>query len=272
MKALRIRSKHRNRPRRLPRWGGAAALALALGSVHAAPQTPHVVLVQPSGTQVPANLLRISIRFAAQVGDPVLPRITLLHADGSKIQEPFLEQELWSPDGKVLTIMMHPGRVKSGLMARKVMGPILIAGDNVSLALDGHPIKRWRIGVANEGGPDTSAWKLSVVKPKSLQPLIVELDGPIDGRDAGYLGIADAGGHRVAGRGRLTVGESAWTFTPDAPWRAGEYQLVVRGALEDSAGNRVSSRFETSVYSPPGPVVDAVLPFDVIALSSSAGR
>src|SRR3954471_1748115 len=116
-------------------WAGAAALAVALGCSYAEALTPQVVLVQPSGPRVPANLLRISIRFATQVEGPLLPRITLLRTDGSKIQEPFLEQELWSPDGRVLTVLMHPGRVKSGLRAREQMGPILSVGDDVSLAL-----------------------------------------------------------------------------------------------------------------------------------------
>ena len=249
----------------LYRWAGAAALAVALGCAHAELPTPRVILVQPSGPQVPANLLRISIRLASQVEGPLLPRITLLRADGSKIQEPFLEQELWSPDGKVLTVLMHPGRVKSGLKARAQMGPILSAGDEVSLALDGRPVKRWSVGPADEAGPVTSAWKVSAVRPESLQPLVVTLDGPIDGQQAGYLAIADAGGRRVAGRASLTLGESAWAFTPEAPWRTGVYKLVVRGTLEDPAGNRLGSRFETSLYSPPAPAVDAVVPFTVVA-------
>ena len=256
----------------LRRWAGAATLAVALGCSHAEPSTPRVVLVQPSGTQVPANLLRISIRFATQVEGPLLPRITLVRADGGKIQKPFLEQELWSPDGDVLTIMMNPGRVKSGLKARAEMGPILSVGDDVSLAIDGRPIKRWRVGPRDEAGPVTSGWKVSAVRAESLQPLVVILDGPIDGRDAGYLAIADAGGRRVAGRSRLTVGESAWTFTPDAPWRAGAYKLVVRGTLEDPAGNRVSSRFETSIYSPVGPAADSVIPFAVVSSRGGAAR
>jgi len=256
----------------LRRWAGAATLAVALGCSYAEPSTPRVVLVQPSGTQVPANLLRISIRFATQVEGPLLPSITLLRADGRKIQEPFLEQELWSPGGNVLTVMMHPGRVKSGLKARAEMGPILSVGDDVSVAIDGHPIKRWRVGPTDEAGPVTSAWKVSAVRAESLQPLVVALDAPIDGRDAGYLAIADAGGRRVAGRARLTVGESAWTFTPDAPWRAGAYKLVVRGTLEDPAGNRMGSRFETSIHSPPGPAADAVVPFAVVSPRSGAAR
>jgi hypothetical protein len=254
------------------RWAGAAALAVALGCAHAAPPTPRVVLVQPSGPQVPANLLRISIRLATPVEGPLLPRITLLRADGSKIQEPFLEQELWSPDGKVLTVLMHPGRVKSGLKARAQMGPILSAGDEVSLALDGHPIKHWSVGPTDEAGPVTSAWKVSAVRADSLQPLVVVLDGPIDGQDVGYLAIADEGGRRVAGRARLKVGESAWTFTPDSPWRAGAYKLVVRGTLEDPAGNRLGSRFETSLYAPPAPAADVLVPFTVVATRSEAAR
>jgi hypothetical protein len=256
----------------LLRWVGAATLAVALGCPHAEASTPLVVLVQPSGAQIPANLLRISIRFANHVEGPLLPRITLLRADGSKIQEPFLEQELWSPGGNVLTFMMHPARVKSGLKARTVMGPILSVGDDVSLAIDGHPIKRWRVGPTDEAGPVTSAWKVSAVRAGSLRSLVVVLDGPIDGRDAGYLAIANARGRQVAGRGRLTVGESAWAFTPDTPWRAGAYKLVVRGTLEDPAGNRLDSRFETSIFSPPGPVVDAVVPFAATSRRNWAAR
>lgn len=243
------------------RWLGAIALAVVLGASHA--EQPRVVLVQPSGTKVPANLLRISIRFQAQLERPVLTRLALFRADGSQIQEPFLEQELWSPDGKILTVLMHPGRVKSGLIARDERGPIMSVGDDVTLALDGVPIKRWSVGPADEIGPVASAWKVSAVRAESKQPLVVALDGPIDGRHTHFLAIADAHDRRMAGRAHLTNGESTWTFTPSAPWRPGAYKLVVRGTLEDAAGNRLGSHFETSIYSPPGPPADAVVLFAV---------
>lgn len=247
-------------PRRLI---GAAALALALGPSHACEPTPRVVLVQPSGPEVPANLLRLSIQFASLVEGALLPRLSLVRADGSQVAEPFLEQELWSPSGRILTVMLHPGRVKTGLNARDERGPILSAGDDVALALDGAPVKRWRVGPADEIGPIVSAWRMSAMRVASKQPLVVALDGPIDGRDADYLAIADLRGRRVAGHARLTNGESTWSFTPTAPWRPGTYRLVVRGTLEDPAGNRLGSRFETSIDSPPGPSVDVVVPFTV---------
>ena len=247
----------------LGRLVAVAVLAVALGSSHAEQPTPRVVLVQPSGPEVPANLLRLSITFAVQVEGPLLRRLSLVRADGRPVQAPFLEQELWSPSGKILTVMMHPGRVKTGLKAHDEKGPILSVGNDVALALDGVPIKRWRVGPADEIGPMASEWKVSAVRVKSKQALVVALDGPIDGRDADYLAIADDRGRRVAGRARLTNGESTWTFTPSEPWRPGAYQLVVRGTLEDPAGNRLGSHFETSIYSPPGPPVDAVVPFAV---------
>lgn len=247
----------------LCRLVGATALAVVLGTSQAVQPTPRVVLVQPSGPEVPANLLRLSIGFAAQVEGPLLPRLSLLRADGMQVLAPFLEQELWSRSGKILTVMMHPGRVKTGLKAHDEKGPILSIGDDVALALDGIPIKRWRVGPPDKLGPVASEWKVLAVRVKSNQPLVVALDGPIDGRDADYLAIADVRDRRVAGRAQLTNGESTWTFTPTAPWRAGAYKLLVRGNLEDPAGNRLGGHFETSMYSPPGSPVDAVVPFVV---------
>src|SRR5262245_2720183 len=252
-------------PRR--RLAGATVLVVALGSAlgssHAEPPPPRVVLVQPSGPEVPANLLRVSITLAARVEGPLLPRLSLLRADGSQVQEPFLEQELWSPSGRILTVLLHPGRVKTGLKAHDEKGPILSVGDDVALALDGVPIKRWRVGPADEIGPLAPAWRVSSVRVDSKQPLVVAFDGPIDGRDGDYLAIADARDGRVAGRARLTAGENAWTFTPSVPWRPGAYRLVVRGTLEDPAGNRLGSCFETSIHSRPGPPVDEVVRFQV---------
>src|SRR5262245_1910175 len=256
----------------LCRSAGATARAVAPGSSPAERPAPRVVVVQPSGPEVPANLLRISIRLAAQVEGPLLPRLSLLRADGSQVEAPFLEQELWSPSGKILTVLLHPGRVKTGLKAHDEEGPILSAGDDVVLALDGVAIQRWSVGPADEIGPMASKWKVSAVRVESRQPLVVALDGPIDGRDADYLAIADARDRRVAGRAQLTNGESTWTFTPSAPWRPGAYKLVVRGTLEDPAGNRLGSHFETSTYSPPGPPVDAVVPFAVVDTLSRALR
>src|SRR5262245_16745958 len=168
-------------------WTGATALAL--GCAHAQQPPARVALVQPSGPVVPANLLRLSIRFEAPVEGPMLCRVTLLRRDGMQMQEPFLEQELWSPDGKVLRGLMHPGVARSGLMEHDERGPILAPGEDVTLALDGHPIKQWHVGPATTVGPAISTWQISAVRIGSRQPIVVMLNEPIDGRSADYLAI-----------------------------------------------------------------------------------
>jgi hypothetical protein len=237
--------------------------ALVLPQVQAWPLEAPVVTVRPSGTVVPANMLRLSLEFATAPEGPVLPRIALSRTDGSELREPFLAQELWSPDGRILTLLMHPGRVKSGLVAREALGPILVPGDDVVLTLDDRPLKRWHVGPPDLHGPVASAWSVLPVSPSSRQSLVVRLDAPVDGRDADYMAIADADDRPVDGHAELLDGESTWTFTPDAPWRAGRYRLMVRGTLEDPAGNRLNGHFETPLDTPDAPAVDASVVFDI---------
>jgi len=246
---------------RLLRWTRYAALAIALACSHVLAAPAQVSIVQPSGPEVAANLLRISIRFATQVEGPILPRLALLRAEGEPIEAPFLQQELWSPDGAVLTVLLHPGRVKTGLNARAENGPILSVGDEMTLTLDGSPIKRWEVIAARETGPIHSAWTISPVHVGSKERLKVTLDGPVDGLDVDYLAVADARDRRVAGHARLIAGETTWTFSPAAAWRAGAYKLVARGTLEDPEGNRLGGHFETAIESLPEHADDAVIPF-----------
>ena len=242
---------------------GGMVFATALPAAQAAQPAPEVVAVQPSGAEVPANLLRLSVVFAAPIDGEALPRIALSRADGRVLQEPFLQQELWSPDGKVLTLLFHPGRVKTGLIAREQQGPILSEGEDVVLSFDGRPIKRWHIGPVDGNGPVASAWKLSPVRPGTREPFVVSLDGPVDGRDGGYLAVVDAGDHLVEGQRQLRDGETTWTFTPDSAWKAGNYRLMVHGMLEDPSGNRLGGHFETSIDAPQPPAADIAIAFKV---------
>jgi hypothetical protein len=247
------------------RWrrgcAAAAMLAPLLGAAQA--QTAPLPLVRPSASHVPANLLRISLAFAAPVDDGVLSRLALVHADGSLVEAPFLPEELWSPDGTVLTLLLHPGRVKSGLHARDTLGPILTAGETVTLTLDGRPLRRWRVDVDDDDGPRVASWRIAPVLAGTRQALAVTLDAPVDGRAAGHVGIADAQGRRVPGRAVLGRGESRWTFTPARPWQPGRYRLMVRSTLEDAAGNRADSRFETAPGVDVQPAAGHVLHFTV---------
>ena len=252
---------------------GGVAAALLAAMVGAAPAQPaRLPLVQPSADHVPANLLRISLAFSGPVEAGMLSRLALVHADGSLIAAPFLPEELWSPDGTVLTLLLHPGRVKTGLYARATLGPILTTGETVALTLDGRVVHRWQVAETDTDGPHVASWRIAPLLAGARRPLVVTLDGPVDGRAVDHIGIADVNGHRVAGKAVLSGGESQWTFTPAQPWRPGRYRLMVRSTLEDAAGNRVNGRFETAPDAAPEPVADQIRYFTVKAPAGKQGR
>lgn len=205
---------------------------------------PPVIAVYPSGVTVPENLLRFSIRFAAPPAQPVLRQIALKNADGSIIDSPFLEQELWSPDGTLLTVLLHPGRVKTGLIAHDLLGRALVAGRPVQLLLGGHVIKSWQVGDEKSTAPDPTEWHVTPPKAGTSEPLRVLLEAPIDALAVNLIAVAGPDGIRVSGRATLDVGESTWLFVPDKHWAGGSYKLAIHPRLEDSSGNEVGEAFE----------------------------
>ena len=64
------------------------------------------------------------------------------------------------------------------------------------------------------------------------------------------LWVTDAAGQKVEGTVSVGGGERVVTFAPAAPWRRGDYKLVVDTRLEDVCGNRVGEPFEVDVFKP----------------------
>jgi hypothetical protein len=242
------------------------ALGVTLGGTGAqASGLPAIVGVGPSGPTLPENLLRLSLRFASAPEGPVLRRLALIGSDGQALIEPFLDQELWSPDGRLLTVLLHPGRVKTGLMAHDQLGGILAKDDVVSLTLDGKVLRRWQVLARDEEGPRPEAWHLSRVHEGRRDPLEVRLDAPVDAVEVGYFAVIDARDRQVPGHAELLDGETLWRFTPTRAWPARPLRLAVRHSLEDPAGNRLGGRFESVAGERPPPAMDTILPLKVCA-------
>lgn len=200
--------------------------------------------VFPSGETLPENTLRLSIEFAAPPAEPVLERLAL-RSGGEVRHDAFLPQELWSPDGRTLTLLFHPGRVKSGLVAHDTLGRALQAGSSAALLLDGKVLGQWQVVAPDLDLPRPQTWQLEAPKAGTRAPLIVRLDAPIDARARDYIAVRDAAGARVPGSARLDEGERVWRFVPTHSWSRARHVVVVHPALEDPAGNRVDRGFET---------------------------
>ncbi len=120
--------------------------------------------------------------------------VRLREEGGSEIERPFLElpQELWSPDGKRLTLLFEPGRVKRGLVPCAEQGPILVAGRTYTLTVDGNwpdaegvPLqatvhKTFRALPAEMSQPDPHKWTIQAPRAESRDPLVIRFPKALD--------------------------------------------------------------------------------------------
>jgi hypothetical protein len=232
------------------------------------PPGPRVAItaVYPTSNRLPENTLRFYIHFSGEVarGD-VYRHLKLVRDDGVEIREPFLEvhEELWSGDGRRLTVLFHPGRVKRELVPREELGPILEEGRAYALTIsekwedtEGRPVvggftKTFTAGPPDDQPVDPAVWALVAPRVGSDSPLIIRLPKPLDHAMLNrVVWVADANGEGVQGTLTVGGGERVLAFAPKTPWRRGEYKLVADTRLEDVCGNRVGEPFEVDVFKP----------------------
>jgi hypothetical protein len=204
--------------------------------------------VYPSTSLLPANQLRLYLEFSQPMSrGGIWKQIHLLRYDGKEIEHPFLDQELWDPTQRRLTLLFDPGLIKRGLASQE---EILESGRTYTLVVDrtlrdarGRPLVAsfrrqfhvdgpWRDAIYPRG------WKLTATRKK----LTVEFHRPLD------WGLLQSS-LRVNGvEGTVTIDndERRWIFTPTQPWEAGHYELTIDTTLEDPAGNRIGRPFDAA--------------------------
>ncbi|MEO1366492.1 MAG: Ig-like domain-containing protein [Acidobacteriota bacterium] len=240
--------------------------------------------VYPSADVLPENLLRFYVYFTHPMArEEVFSAVELRDQDGRPMPGVFLSNryELWSPDDRRLTLILDPGRVKTGLESHRRLGRALEADRTYVLTVgrsaldaDGCPLaetfeKAFRASAEDLSPPEPGRWRLDVPAAGDKRALAVELDGPHDHLSLAYrLRVHDGGGAVVPGSIELAGHESRWRFTPVDPWRAADYRLVVGASLEDLAGNRPGRRFDLArsggderPAAPPSPSLE--IPFEI---------
>jgi len=222
--------------------------------------------VYPTREILPENHLRFYIHFSAPMSHGEAYRhIRLLDAKGKPIASPFLEldEELWSRDGMRFTLLFDPGRIKRGLKPREDLGPVLEAGKSYQLVIEkdwpdaqGNPLKAefrkmLRAGPPDETSPDPKTWDIRPPAAETRAALEVRFPEPLDRALLDRLIVVkNSAGQSVSGRVAVEGEETFWKFIPTAPWRAGDYRLVIGTELEDPSGNSVAQPFEVDVVNP----------------------
>ena len=227
-----------------------------------------VVDVFPSASVLPANLLRFYVYFSAPMNrEQVVSAVRLVDDAGTEIAGVFLPTRyaLWSSDSRRLTLVVDPGRVKTGLNAHTALGRALEPGRSYSLRVEARALDRQGCEIAaaaqksfvvtdaDTDRPRPVDWTLTGPVVGTRESLLVRLNGPHDHVSLAYgLRVQDASGAVVAGAVTLLDAEALWRFTPARAWDNAAYTLVVRADVEDLAGNRADAAFDQAANSTNG--------------------
>lgn len=216
--------------------------------------------IYPSSNQLPENLLRIYVYFPRPMGmDEGLKNVMLLSHTGRSINGVFLSnrEDLWSPDRRRLTLLLDPGRVKTGLLAHEALGHALVYEQSYVLVVSGAALDamgcplgedtqhRFTVAPPDKDRPDPESWELIIPSAHSKQALTVLLGSPHDHLSLAFrLRVVGPNGDVIPGKISLGPREESWKFTPRMPWRVSTYTLTIEDNLEDLAGNRPGALFD----------------------------
>lgn len=218
------------------------------------------VSIAPSPTVLPANALKVYLKFTQPMEQGVfLERISLHRQDGRVVSGAFRETELWSPDGRRLTLWLHPGRQKTGVNLNLDEGPVLREGEKHTLKI----AAAWRstagiplgneasfvitAGAADHVRPDPARWRLTVPKAGAHQALRVDFDEALDPAMLVAALNVHRGQTRLSGAVEVAADARTWLFTPSGTWLSGAYTLEIDPLLEDLAGNNLLHSFEVDL-------------------------
>jgi hypothetical protein len=236
---------------------------MALASSGAAPQ---VVSISPAARSIPANTLRLYVTFDHPARGMVATRdLRLLDEAGRTIDGAFMDfgQDLWSPDGRRLTVLFDPGRVKRGVEGDGESAAPLQVGHSFTVEVSGKRF-HYEVTPAVRTAINPQTWRLALPKAGSREALTVTFDREMDDallRD--QLEVVDAEGRSQPGQVTTSANGEAWSWRPDHTWRPGAYRLLVGSSLEDVSGNRVGEALDHDVGAPDDPPESSAVPFTV---------
>jgi AcrR family transcriptional regulator len=217
--------------------------------IQTSPEMP--IRISPQAKVLPANTLRFYIHFP-RPGEAHFDRdqLWLLDEEDQVVPDPFLvlSQELWSRDGRRLTVLMEPGRIKRGLGADPSHEPALVVGRTYSLvitALGQTARHTFRVGDPVLEAIDEAAWRIVPPNAGSLDPAVVNFGRVMDAALCDdEIRVVTASGAVVPTRASPSSDGTALQLIPSQPWGAGEHSLVVSDRFEDVCGNRLGEALD----------------------------
>jgi len=214
------------------------------------------IRISPEAKVLPANTLRFYIHFSRS-GEAHFDReqLWLINEKGQVVPDPFLvlSQELWSRDGRRLTVLLEPGRIKRGMGEDPSHEPAFVVGGTYSLVISalGQTARHtFRVSDPILKAIDETDWRIVLPNVGSLDRSIVHFDRVMDSALCeDEMRIVTSSGEIVQTHVSLSPDGTTIEFVPKRPWSAEEHSLVVSDRFEDVCGNRLGEALDHDLGS-----------------------
>lgn len=222
-----------------------------------------VLSIYPSANELPENVLRFYLFFNTPMKKgQALKYIQLIDSSGNIDNHAFMEfkQELWSADGKRLTLLFDPGRIKRGVSTNMELGPALLEGNQYKLAISGTwqdvygqelsvtTTKEFVVGKAYRQQIKVNELEIKKPAANSDDTLSIYFDRIIDhALVQSMIQLEEEENNPIEGHWEVLENEQLIQFIPEAKWQKGNYQIVFDSRLEDVAGNNLNSLLDEKV-------------------------
>ena len=226
-----------------------------------------VVNVFPSSIELPENTIRFYIYFETPMKKEVaIQHVHLIDEDDIEVKHVFMKfkRELWSPDGKRLTLLFDPGRIKRGVSTYEEIGAALHIGKSYKLVishtwtdvfnqpLNGTFTKTFEVIEAYRTAINTINWKIDNPTVATIDPLMIEFDRIFDYALLQHMILVfDENGEEILGEITISENERKWSFVPESPWRNANTFIQIDSRLEDIAGNNFQSLLDHRIEQVP---------------------
>jgi predicted RNA-binding protein with TRAM domain len=236
---------------------------------------PVVSAIYPETSAIPENVLKFYIQFSQPMreGD-FLKHIRLVNSKGDNLKGVFFDNlyELWSPSHKQLTLIVDPGRVKTGLREHTKKGRAFKVGETYKLIIDttwksikGKKlkeafIKKFTVITEDTVAPNAEKISVSSIKINSKKSIIIQFNEALDVFQLkDYVRILQ-NDLIVNGTFKILDFGKQLQFTPETNWIQINYQIQIDKRLEDIAANNFSGKFdspksETKTYHSSGKIL-----------------
>jgi hypothetical protein len=241
------------------RWKGGDGPHAAVYNTPARIATEPAKLVKwyPEQDSVPANLLFFQLRFdrPMQADEGAWRKIGIREDKPGAVRMEYAwrQRSYWFDSGRVLQVMVHPGRVKTGI---DYGGPLLFSGRSYILevdsglidadgnTLDAQAPRRFRVFTKDEQIPRAT---LVPAQLAAGTKHAVELRFSEAMDHSGLLtgfGIKDSEGKLLSFDMQVDAGGRLCKLIPADVWQAGDYRLELNEELRDLGANTLRRRFE----------------------------